>query len=277
VVRTLAGPIPAGTGGMDVDRDGNVYTADFGETLGGPPGTTVYRITPDGRVEAWATGLVGASGNAFASNGDLFQSNIRAGVVSRIAPDGTVRTFATGLAAPVGIAVVPGDTLFVANCGNHTIARVDPDGAVHPFAASELLRCPNGITLASDGNFYVANFGDGSVVRVTRRGDVSLFATLPGGNNGHILFGNDRLYVVARRANQIYELDLEGNATLLAGTGERGLKDGPALEATLSVTNDLALSPDGRRLYFNDVGQTTEPHNVLTPTVVRYVELAPGG
>lgn len=254
-VETVAGPLDAGSGGMDVDTAGNVYMADFGRTLQGPPGPAVWRVTPDGQAAVWATGLVGASGNDFDSRGYLLQSNIGAGSVSRIAPDGTVEPYATGLRAPVGIEVAAGDTAYVVECGAGAIARIAPDGTVAPFASDSLLRCPNGIARASDAHFYVANFGNGDVLRVGPDGAVERFVTLPGGNNGHILFGNGVLYVVARGANAIYEVTLSGDTTRIAGSGAQGLDDGPALEATLSVTNDVALSPDGRVLYFNDVGR----------------------
>ena len=187
IVRTLVGPLAGGTGGMETDAAGNIYAADFGVSLDGPPGTVVYKITPAGEASVWANGLVGASGNAFDSQGNLLQSNISAGRVSKIDPAGQVTTFATGLnGGPVGIAVAPGDTLYVVNCGQNQIHRVDPDGLATVWTQSSLFNCPNGITLADDGNFYVANFGNGDVLRVTPSGVTTRLATLPGNNNGHI-------------------------------------------------------------------------------------------
>ena len=62
------------------------------------PGDKVFKVTPEGVVSVFATGLVGASGNAFDSQGNLFQSNIGAASISKIAPDGTVTPFSnTGL------------------------------------------------------------------------------------------------------------------------------------------------------------------------------------
>lgn len=272
-VVTLTDTISAGSGGMEVDADGLIYMSDFGRTLQGPPGPHVYRITPSGEVRVWAAGLVGASGNAFDSEGRFLQSNIGANRLSRIAPDGSVEAWVSeGIRGPVGIAVAPGDTLFVANCGNHTIQRVGPDGASSLFSDSELLRCPNGITRAPDGTLYVANFGNGDVVALAPDGSGSVLATVPGDNNGHLVWHDGALWVVARGANQIYRLDLDGSLTLIAGTGERGLRDGPALEATLSLPNDLAFSPDGRVLYFNDVAVTEGPHTVIAPVVIRAIE-----
>lgn len=278
LVRTLTAPFDAGSGGMEVDAAGNIYAADFGPALNDGTGPRVYRITPSGQTTVWATGLIGASGNAFDSQGRLLQSNIGGRTVSRIAPDGTWAPLVTsGLQAPVGIAVTAGDAFYIADCGANAIVSATPQGQTSTLVQSGLFNCPNGIALASDGNLYVANFGDGWVLRVTPAGVVSRFVEVPGNNNGHITRANDRLYVVARGANQIYELDLDGTLTLLAGSGARGLDDGAALSATLSLTNDLAPSPDGRRLYFNDVGVTdASDTSTLSPSIVRYIELVDG-
>ncbi|MEM7416221.1 MAG: hypothetical protein AAF389_12030 [Gemmatimonadota bacterium] len=273
-VRTLVPSLPGGTGGLETDSDGNIYAADFGVSLSGPPGTVVYKITPDGTSSRWATGLFGASGNDFDSQGNLMQSNISGGRLSRITPNGNVSTFATGLeGGPVGVVATAGDTLFVVNCGRNRIHRIDPDGSGTVWSASPLFNCPNGITEGDDGHLYVANFGNGDVLRVTRDGDVSVLATLAGSNNGHLLFGNGVLYVVARTGNRIYEVTLEGSVTLLAGSGARGLRDGTATRATLSLTNDVALSPDGKILYFNDVGVTSGGTQVIGPIVIRMLVL----
>lgn len=278
LVQTVTGVIQAGSGGMDADAAGDIYFADFGATLSGPPGTRVYKITPAGQVSTFATGLQGASGNHFDSEGNLFQSNISGGRVSKITPAGVVSTFVTeGIAGPVGIAIDAENTLYVANCSDHTIRKVLADGTSTAFASGGGLSCPNGITLADDGNLYVANFGNGAVLRVSPEGAVTPFVTLPGNNNGHLLFGNGVLYVVARTANQIYEVTLEGDVTLIAGSGTRGIVDGSALDAQLSVTNDVALSPDGKTLYFNDVADVTTPGTqTISPVLIRKIVFVDG-
>lgn len=277
-VRTLAGPIQAGSGGLEVDAEGNVYTADFGATLSsGPPGTRVWKATPTGEVSVFAEGLAGASGNTLGPDGWFYQSNISGNTVSRISPEGVVEPFVTeGVRNPVGLVFDQDGQLIVANCGGNSLSRVSSDGTAEVFTDTDLLRCPNGITLASDGHLYVANFANGDVVRVSPDGAATRFATLPGNNNGHIVFGNGVLYVVARGNHQIYELTLDGELTLIAGSGNRGLDDGPADAATLSLPNDVALSPDGRILYWNDVGVTGPDPQTLTPTWIRYVDLRPG-
>ena len=275
-VGTLAEPIEAGSGGMEVDAEGNVYTADFGATLSrGPFGTRVWRITPAGEVSVFAEGLNGASGNAIDRNGVFFQSNIRSNTIVRIEEDGTLTPFVEeGLQAPVGLAFATNGDLMIANCASNTIGRAGPDGKMEVFASGGLLNCPNGLVTDGNDNFYASNFYNGDVVRIDSEGNMSRVASLPGNNNGHLLFAHDRLYVAGRTAHQIFSLSLDGEYEVLAGSGGHGVDDGPAMEATLSFPNDLALSPDGRFLYWNDVGAIVEDGGqTLSPTVVRVLRL----
>ena len=272
-VTTLTTNLPGGTGGVAVDDSGNIYVADFGAALGAAPGTQVFKVKPTGEFTVFATGLVGASGNAFDSKGILFQSNIAANRISKIDQSGQVTTFSSfGFAQPVGIAIDSQDNLFVCNCGNNTLRKVTPAGVSTQFAASTLFSCPNGITFDDSGNLYVANFNNGFVLRVDPAGVVSFFATIPGSNNGHIVFANGDLYVAARGANQVYKITLAGTVSLFAGTGTRTINDGPFLQASFSLPNDIAVDPTGRFLYTNDVVNPVNPSS-LSPMVVRKITL----
>ena len=272
-VSTLVAELPSATGGLAVDAVGNIYAANIG-VAPARNGREIYRIMPDGQFELWVEdqALNGASGNTFDQQGNLLQSSLRANVVHRITPDGTVTAFVEdGVRSPVGLTVSPDGVLFVANCGSNTILRVSPTGESELFSNSSLFSCPNGITLDDAGNVYVANFKNGRIVKITPEGEALEFATVPGGNNGHILYLNGLLYVAARRANQIYTLTLSGELTLLAGTGEAGHTDGPALQATFSLPNDIAASPDGRSLYINEAFPTNGVTN--SPSVIRILDL----
>lgn len=276
-VETLPIELDGGTGGVSVDRNGNVYVADFGAKLDdrASMGRKVFRISPAGTATVFARGFEGASGNELDSNGYLYQSNIRGNFIIRIAPDGTHDVFVReGIVAPVGIAIGENDVLFVANCGNDSIRRVTPDGASHPFAESDLLKCPNGIALDDAANLYVANFDNGDVVKITPRGAVSRLATLPGNNNGHLTHHDGGLYVVARGDHRIYRVSLEGEVTPFAGTGIRGRRDGPADEAQFSYPNDIAIDPEGQAFYVNELASTTSDPSELSPMVVRRIRLA---
>ncbi len=273
VVETVTGPFDA-SGGVAVDADGNVYVADFGATLSGNPwGANVYKVAADGSVDVFASGLTGASGNAFDAEGNLYQSNIAAGRISKITPDGRVSTFSAGHNGPVGVAIDKEGNVFVANCGNHTIRVVSPDGESFIFSESALLSCPNGLTIDEEGNLYTVNFGNGDLLKLSPEGFTTRLATLPGNNNGHVCYVNGYLYAVGRSASQIFRVSLDGEVEVLAGRfGMRGKQDGAALDATFSLPNGIDASPDGDTLYVNDMLSSTDV-NGLNPIVVRRIIL----
>lgn len=275
-VETFLDSLDGGTGGVAVDRGGNVHVADFGARLSDREtmGRKIFRISPDGRVDVFAIGFEGASGNAFDAEGNLLQSSIRGSFVSRVAPDGSHSVVAReGIDGPVGIAIDEQGILYVANCGGQSVQRVTPDGKSTTFARSRLFRCPNGITLDGEHNLYVANFYNGDVLKIDPGGQVSRLATLPGANNGHVTFHDEALYVVARKDHRIYRVSLKGEVELFAGTGERGHRDGPALEATFSYPNDIAIAPDGHAFYIDEIASTTADETDLSPMTVRRIRL----
>lgn len=273
VVRTLTGTLNEGTGGMDTDSEGNIYVADFGRATNQANGSNILRISPEGEVSNFASGFNGASGNDFDLEGNLYQSNIAGNTVNKITPEGEVSLFATGFRNPVGIAFDGESSFFVCNCGNNTISQVDMEGNVSFFASSPLFNCPNGIDIDRDGNLYIANFGSPTIVKVTPEGVVSDFATMPGGNNGHLLIFGNSIYVVSRGLHQIHRVSFTGSVQLLAGNGNRGIVDGPLTQASFSLPNDIAFSPDGRYLYVNDVDGSNPDQAVISPSIIRVIEL----
>lgn len=268
-VSTLTGDFNA-SGDVAVDSSGNIYVGNYGTYLNSAGGMEVIKVTPDGEVSVFATGLNGASGNEIGPDGYLYQSNISAGKISRIALDGTVSTYSEGHTGPVGLTFDNDGNLYVANCGANTIRKVTPEGVNTLFCSDNLLNCPNGLTSDNEGNLYTCNFGNGRVIKITPDGTASLFVSLAGRNNGHMTFKNNRLYVVSRGGNRIFEVGLDASVKTLAGTGARGQADGPADQATFSLPNGIGLSPDGNTIYVNDEILLTG-NNVLNPVVIRKI------
>lgn len=276
MVDTFSTELDGGTGGISVDKEGNIYVADFGQNLNGQGkiGSKVFKITPSGEASVFASDFKGASGNGIDSKGNLYQSNIMASYISKVSPNGEATIFAKdGLVQPVGIELDADDNLYIANCGNNTIRKVSQDGSSALFAESDLLNCPNGIVFDDEGNLFVANFSDGSVLKISPDAQVTKLATVPGNNNGHLIYHNRMLYVVGRGAHQIYTVSLTGEVELLAGSGEPGHKDGPALEASFFFPNDIGVSPDGKILYINEVAGTSSTGVLLSPMLVRRIHL----
>lgn len=263
-----------GSGGVKIGPDGHVYIGNYGDGLQNSNGTQVwrYKVAADS-LEVFATGLSGASGNDFDSQGNFYQSNIAAGTVSKITPSGSVSTFATGLSAPVGILVDSNDELYVCNCGNNTISRVDTSGNVSLFSSGAIFGCPNGITMDHNGNFYVSNFNNGVVIRITPTGVPFLFSTIPGSNNGHLTYAavDSSIYLASHGSSRIYRISLTGQFSVVAGSGARGNDDGPTASATFSRPNGIAVSATGDTIYVNSSIPTTNTGFPLNPSVLRII------
>lgn len=273
------------SGDLAVGPDDNIYVADFGNALGGGsaqsvPGREVYRVSPSGEVSVFATGLFGASGNAFGPDGFLYQSNISGGSISKIAPDGTVTllTASNLISGPVGIAVDQELNVYNTNCSNNTITKTTPSGQTTVFAQHLRFQCPNGLTIDPEGNLYASNFNNCDVLKIDSQGTVRVFACInafhPTRNsrgNGHITFANGRLYVCAWQGNQIFEVTLEGDVSLLAGDGASGRDDGSFDVASFNQPNGIDASRTGDTLYVNDTVPISSAGRLLHPNVVRMI------
>src|SRR5207244_11083669 len=73
------------TGGVTVDALGNIYVADFGEI--------VWKITPEGTRDIFASGLYGASGTAIDIEGNLLHANFYSESITKIDRKGQVKQF----------------------------------------------------------------------------------------------------------------------------------------------------------------------------------------
>jgi DNA-binding beta-propeller fold protein YncE len=256
-------------GGVTADMVGDLYVADFGET--------VWKISLEGERRVFATGLYGASGNAVDGQGNLLQANFYGDSLTKIDRKGEARQFASGLSGPVGVTVdrQTGD-VYVANCRGNSIAKISSDGTVSPFAKSELFKCPNGITLDREGALYTVNFRDNRMLKIDRQGRVTPFATISDKGLGHVCFSVDRFYVTAFQSHELFQVSLDGKAQRILGSGERGLVDGPDGTARLTFPNGIVCHPWGERLYINEyVGETTT--SIPRRAIVRQIILDKSG
>lgn len=233
----------------------------------------IYRILPDGSVSLFLGGVGSASGIAFDAQDNMYVSNFisSAGIVSKITPSGQITSFSGGNVFPTGIAVDDSGNVLVANCGVSRIVKFDSNGIDTQYFTSNLFRCALGLAFDDAGNLYVTNRDDGNVMKILPDGTVGLFATIPGNGNGHITFSNGHLFVAARSIHQIYKINLSGAVELVAGTGVRGLDDGPALQATFSLPNGIVARSSGDTLYVNDVVPLVG--DTLHPNIVRMIIL----
>lgn len=273
-VRTFAVFANAGTGGLQVDNDGNVYFGNFGLTDSGG-GTQIFKITPESIVSTFATGFSTADGNDMDSQGNLYAISWP-NTIFKITPTGTKTVFATStqINIPIGISIDSDDNLFVTCYNGNNIVKITQGGAISVFSSSPLYNGPNGIDADATGNLYVSNWNDGNVIKVDKdNGSAELFVTLPSSQKAHLVVHNENIYVAGRAAHTIYKVTLTKQVSSFLGTGVRGDLNGTLSTATISWPNDIAFNADGTKMYISMVGLSAPAQNIISPAVIKEVSI----
>lgn len=267
-----------GAGAIALDADGNLYIADFGDTLAGPDAdgipNDIIMMDTDFNLTVYSSGFLGASGNNFDNNGVLFQSDIWGNAIYKIVGGLRIFVTSTDLSLPVGIVFDSNNNFYVCNCGSGTIQKVTPEDSSSVFASGDLFNCPNGITIDNDGNLYVTNFNDPNIIKITPDGTTSAIGNTTNGN-GHIEYDpvTSNLYIASFSGHQVFKMNIDDEAPVvevLAGTGALGNTDGDALTSTFNAPNGIAVTQTGDSIYVNS--STNLNPNFLNPQVVRLIK-----
>ena len=171
---------------------------------------------------------------------------------------------------PYGIAIKDDGTIIVVDSCNHKIRGIDLDRNVYTIAGTgeigykdgpgneATFHYPRGITIKNDGTIIVADTSNHKIRGIDPKGNVFTIAgtgkvrdkdgpgneatfSIPRG----IAIRNDGTIIVADSGNhKIRGIDLNGNVYTIAGTRERGDKDGSGNEATFRYPRGIAIQND---------------------------------
>lgn len=257
----------------------------------GNPDTTrsfpVLKIGPTGNSQEFTSPYTFLGGNYTDDQDGIYQSVLSSGQVLKIDSEGipTQMTFSGfQLNKADGVFVDKDHNVFVVDPFINTIAKITPDGESIKYAI--VPSSPKGITGDNEGNIYVShNSEEGVISKINVNGEVSQFATIPvqfpENYNaefiqwlGYLVFHQGDLYVASMSTDRIYKVDENGNVSVFAGSGERGIPRGGVLTANLNRPIGLAFSEDGRTLYVAGSSDTNPVHTQSSrPAAIWKIEI----
>lgn len=248
VVETLVGNLGGRPEALAVAPDGSIYTPM-------PQLAKVVRITMDGLFSTVIISISLPEGGGFDSQGNYYVSAFNPGTIGKLTPDNIYTpAFATGFSGPTGIIM---DTskgfLYLANYNSNSVSKVNlSDSSTTFFTSSGLINGPDGFAFDDEGNLYLANFNNSAINKISSTGVVSHFVTFPGTGIGYITFAKGNIYVAGLSNNKIYKVTPQGDTSTVAGTGQTGYLDGPALSAQFNRPNGIAASITGDTIFIGD-------------------------
>jgi sugar lactone lactonase YvrE len=230
-----------------IDSDGTVTTV----AGSGTPGP--YSDIVDGPVDS--ARLFGPEGLTVDDEGNIYVADTLSNRIRRISPDGMVTTVAGNgpgtvygfdgalvdgpadvarFNDPSDVAVDSNGILYVTDRLNHVIRKITPDGQVSIFAGT-------GEPGTIDGTGTAASFELPNRITIDKQGN--LYVT-----EGRFLDFGERTY-----GFRVRKITPDARVTTLAGTGEPGYRDGPALDAEFDVPIGIDVDTVGN-VYVVDSG-----------------------
>ena len=180
--------------------------------------------------------------------------------------------------SPSGLAIDSAGNLYVADGGNHCIRKVDPSGNVTTFAGNGTKGAKDGtalqaqfnypidLTFDSLGNLYVADQDNHLIRKIDTSGNVSTFAGSSIGfadglgtqaqfiwPRGLAFDQQGNLYVADNGNRRIRKINASRQVTTVAGNGNYGFKNGPAMQAEFRSPTSLTFDKQGN-LFITDPG-----------------------
>jgi sugar lactone lactonase YvrE len=213
------------------DADGNLF-ATYSGGRGQDVAVSVFRVTPAGTREPFATGIANATSMTFGPDRALYVSSRFEGAVYRVAADGTRKQVASDLGVACGVAFDADGVMYVGDRSG-TVFRVR-NGEATPFVTLPPSVAAFHLAMSPEGELFVSAPTLGSydhVYRIDRQGEVRTVPTALGRPQG-LAFSPDGVLHVADAlagAGGLYRFaDLEAAPELLvSGPTIVGVAFGP--------------------------------------------------
>jgi hypothetical protein len=213
------------------DLDGNVFVTYSG-TRGLQVPVSIFRVRPNGSRETFSSGIVNPTSIAVDRENRVYVSSRFEGIVYRLTPDGDAQPFASDLGVACGLAFAPDGTLFVGDRSGTIFkvdasGKAAAFATLPPsVAAFHLALGPNGVLYVTGPTLSPYD----AVYRVDAGGAVTIRSQAFGRPQGMAFDRSGTLFVVEALAGAsgVYRLPAEGEPELvLAAPGLVGLAFDP--------------------------------------------------
>jgi NHL repeat len=179
----LMGPVwTTYTGGVAVDRSGNIYIADTNNNRVRKVGLSGVITTVAGSGERDSFGddgpavlaaLAGPGSVAIDSGGNLFIADTGNNAIRKVSAEGNISTVVSNVLSPVSVALDPAGNIYAASNADRVV-KVGPDG--QPVDVGTGWYGPWGLAADREGNVYVANSLNQRIDRISPDGSVTTVA-----------------------------------------------------------------------------------------------------
>jgi sugar lactone lactonase YvrE len=226
-----------------VDAEGNIYVTYSGHRGQKVP-VSLYRITPNYKVQPLPTELINPTGLALDRSGTLYVSCRHDGTIHKVTPDGHSELWIEGMGVATGLAFDKDHNLFVGDRSG-TIFKINPDRQVFVFATLEPSVAAYHLAFSPAGELYVSVPTTSSfdhISKINRQGEVSVFFRGLGRPQGIAFDRQSNLYVAASHMGRrgIVRITPGGEAEIaLGGSGLVGLALLPTRRAVFTTTDAL--------------------------------------
>jgi streptogramin lyase len=229
--------------GIAFDNLGNLYCSQYNGTIS--------KITPNGVVSTFATGLPNPFEIVFDNLGNLYSANYGDNTISKITSDGVISTFvSTELSNPVSLTFDNSGNLYCGNFSSDRISKITPNGVISTFLNIGYSAGLFGLEFDDSGNLYSSLYSDNTILKISPNGIASDFVS--SGLNQPIgltsdYFGN--LYCCDYGNNRIVKITLDGSLSVIFSS----LESNPRCPRFDNSGNLYCASANGKIFKFDSV------------------------